>query len=75
MESSGRDTIKLAIRALMETVEASSKNIEVAVMEPGGLRILGTLSWTRWWRRWRQTRPRLRRPSAAGQGSSRRPAS
>ncbi|WIA29889.1 hypothetical protein OEZ86_012358 [Tetradesmus obliquus] len=41
VESSGRDTIKLAIRALMETVEASSKNIEVAVMEPGGLRILG----------------------------------
>uniref|UniRef100_A0A383W8L7 Proteasome subunit alpha type n=1 Tax=Tetradesmus obliquus TaxID=3088 RepID=A0A383W8L7_TETOB len=41
VESSGRDTIKLAIRALMETVEASSKNIEVAVMEPAGLRILG----------------------------------
>eukprot|EP00878_Enallax_costatus_P002477 GHUV01002657.1.p1 GENE.GHUV01002657.1~~GHUV01002657.1.p1 ORF type:complete len:256 (+),score=58.95 GHUV01002657.1:174-941(+) len=40
-ETSGRDTIKLAIRALMETVEASSKNIEIAVMEADGLRILG----------------------------------
>lgn len=40
-ETSGRDTIKLAIRALMETVEASSKNIEIAVMEATGLRILG----------------------------------
>jgi hypothetical protein len=38
VETSGRDTIKLAIRSLMETVEASSKNIEVAVMEAGGLR-------------------------------------
>ena len=37
-ETSGRDTIKLAIRALMETVEASSKNIEIAVMEQAGLR-------------------------------------
>lgn len=41
VETSGRDTIKLAIRALMETVEASSKNIEIAVMEAAGLRILG----------------------------------
>lgn len=41
VETSGRDTIKLAIRALMETVEASSKNIEIAVMETAGLRILG----------------------------------
>jgi 20S proteasome subunit alpha 4 len=45
-ETSGRDTVKLAIRALMETVEASSKNIEVAVMtgpgaaDGGGLRLL-----------------------------------
>ena len=39
-ETSGRDTIKLAIRALMETVEASSKNIEIAVMEATGLRII-----------------------------------
>jgi 20S proteasome subunit alpha 4 len=31
-ETSGKQTIKLAIRALMETVEASSKSIEVAVM-------------------------------------------
>jgi 20S proteasome alpha/beta subunit len=40
-ETSGRDTIKLAIRALMETVEASSKNIEIAVMEQAGLRWVG----------------------------------
>lgn len=40
-ESSGKDTIKLAIRALMETVEAGSKSIEVAVMEKdAGLKIL-----------------------------------
>jgi hypothetical protein len=40
-DTSGRDTIKLAIRALMETVEASSKNVDIAVMERGsGLRIL-----------------------------------
>eukprot|EP00879_Flechtneria_rotunda_P002523 GHRR01002721.1.p1 GENE.GHRR01002721.1~~GHRR01002721.1.p1 ORF type:complete len:259 (+),score=84.00 GHRR01002721.1:132-908(+) len=39
-ETAGRDTIKLTIRALMETVEASSKNIEIAVMEATGLRIL-----------------------------------
>jgi hypothetical protein len=40
-ETSGRDTVKLAIRALMETVEASSKNIEIAVMERDtGLRLL-----------------------------------
>lgn len=29
METSGRDTVKLAIRALMETVEAGGKSIEV----------------------------------------------
>jgi 20S proteasome subunit alpha 4 len=41
VETSGKDTIKLAIRSLMEMVEAGSKNIEVAVMERGaGLRIL-----------------------------------
>jgi 20S proteasome subunit alpha 4 len=41
-ETSGRDTIKLAIRALSETVEAGSKNIEIAVMERDtGLRLLG----------------------------------
>lgn len=40
-ETSGRDTMKLAIRSLMETVEAGSKSIEVAVVERGtGLRIL-----------------------------------
>lgn len=40
-ETSGADTIKLAVKALMETVEAGSKSLEVAVMERGtGLRIL-----------------------------------
>ena len=40
-ETSGPGTIKLAIKALMETVEAGSKNIEMAVMErDGGLRFL-----------------------------------
>lgn len=41
VETSGKDTVKLAIRALMETVEAGSKSIEVAVMERGtGLKLL-----------------------------------
>lgn len=41
VETSGKETIKLAIRALMETVEAGSKSIEVAVMEKDtGLKIL-----------------------------------
>lgn len=41
VETSGNDTIKLAIKALMETVEAGSKSIEVAVMDKAqGLRIL-----------------------------------
>jgi 20S proteasome subunit alpha 4 len=35
VESAGRDTIKLAVRALVEVVEGSSKNIEVAVVEVG----------------------------------------
>ena len=40
-EVAGRGTFKLAIRALTEVVEGSSKNIEVAVVEPGtGLRYL-----------------------------------
>lgn len=40
-ETSGRDTVKLAIKALMETVEAGSKSIEVAIMERDtGLRVL-----------------------------------
>ena len=39
--TSGRDTIKLVIRSLMETVEAGSKSIDVAVMEKDtGLRLL-----------------------------------
>lgn len=41
VETSGKDTIKLAIKSLMETVEAGSKNIEIAVMEQGpGLKFL-----------------------------------
>ena len=32
-EAAGTAAVKLAIRALMETVEASSKSIEIAVME------------------------------------------
>lgn len=39
--TSGRDTVKLAIRSLMETVEAGSKSIDIAVMEKDtGLRLL-----------------------------------
>lgn len=40
-ETSGRDSLKLVLRALTEVVEGSSKNIEVAVVEKeGGLRFL-----------------------------------
>ena len=39
--TSGADTVKQAIRALTETVEAGSKNMEIAVVEKGtGLRFL-----------------------------------
>lgn len=31
-ETSGEATIKLAVRALLETVESGGKNIEIAVM-------------------------------------------
>lgn len=34
-ETSGRDTLKLAVKALVEVVEGTSSNIELAVIEPG----------------------------------------
>ncbi|KAM0066436.1 putative proteasome endopeptidase complex [Helianthus debilis subsp. tardiflorus] len=39
-ETSGQETIKLSIRALLEVVESGGKNIEVAVMIKEGLRQL-----------------------------------
>ncbi len=41
VETSGLETVKLAIKALTEVVEGSSKNIEIAIVERvGGLRFL-----------------------------------
>ena len=40
VETTGGETAKLAVRALLEVVEAGSKNIEVAIMSRDGLRIL-----------------------------------
>lgn len=40
-ETAGKETIKLSIKALTEAVEAGSKSIELAVVEPEkGLRFL-----------------------------------
>lgn len=40
-ETSGTDTVKLALRALTETVEPGSKNIEIAIMtREAGLKVL-----------------------------------
>jgi 20S proteasome subunit alpha 4 len=37
------DTIRLTVRSLLEVVQTGAKNIEIAVMEPGGpLRMLPT---------------------------------
>lgn len=40
-ETSGKETVKIALKALLETVEPGSKSIELAVMEKDtGLRVL-----------------------------------
>lgn len=47
-ETEGRGTLKLALRALTEVVEGSSKNIEVAVVEKEGLLRFLTGQQQRW---------------------------
>jgi 20S proteasome alpha/beta subunit len=39
-ETSGEETVKLALRALLELVEPSSKNIEIAIITKSGLRTM-----------------------------------
>ena len=39
-DTSGLETVKLALRAVLELVEPSSKNIEVAIVDRKGLRIM-----------------------------------
>ena len=39
-ETSGEETVKLAVRALLELVEPSSKNIEIAVTTKEGTRTM-----------------------------------
>jgi len=39
-ETSGDETVKLALKALLEVVEPGSKNIEIAVMKPEGMTLL-----------------------------------
>ena len=50
-ETSGKETVKLALKALVEVVEGSAKNIEVAVVEKEGeLRFLpGGCVWVCGW--------------------------
>jgi len=47
-ETSGNDTVKLALKALTETVEAGSKNIEVAVVSRDTGALFCSLTQTGW---------------------------